>query len=90
MLNVTKWLVSGMNNNTALTKPDPLKKVYSALDAVMEEVILAEEASLEIICSKLQEENLVAKSPDIEKIIGILQDWGKVPANEIKERALRI
>lgn len=74
-------------NNTVFTKSDPLKQSYSALDVVMQEVILAEEETLKAICARLKEENLAAKSPVIEKIIGILQDWGKVPANEIKQRA---
>ncbi|MFA5089789.1 MAG: hypothetical protein WC510_01990 [Candidatus Omnitrophota bacterium] len=72
--------------NTTLTKPNPLKQAFSALDTVMQEVCLAEEETIRIVCSKLRE----AQGPGITAIIGILQDWGKVPAAELKERALRL
>jgi len=67
-----------------------LKGAYSQIDTLIQEVAEAEQASLENICAKLQEENKKANSPLIEKIVGVLKDWGKVPANEIKERSLRL
>jgi hypothetical protein len=73
--------------NTMLTKPNPLKKAYTVVDSVMQEVILAEEETLKVICSKLQEENLATKNPIIDKIIEILKDWGKVSVSELRARA---
>lgn len=64
-----------------------LKQAYKTIDDVRQEVVLAEEASLEIICAKLQEENSKIKSPVIDRVIAILKDWGKVSANKIKQRA---
>lgn len=70
------------NENTGL------KEAYKTMDEVIQEVVLAEQDSLENICSKLRQENSKANSPVIARIIAILEDWGKVPAAEIKERAL--
>ena len=67
-----------------------LKEAYKVIDDVMQEVNLAEESSLEAICSKLQQENVKFKSPVIDSIISILKQWGKVPANEIKAEVDRL
>ena len=67
-----------------------LKEAYKAIDDVMQEVNLAEESSLDAICSKLQQENAKFKSPVIDSIISILKQWGKVPANEIKAEVDRL
>jgi len=67
-----------------------IKGAYLQIDTLIQEVAEAERASLENICAKLQEENIKTQSPLIEKIVGVLKDWGKVPANEIKERSLKL
>jgi len=67
-----------------------LKEAFKTLDQVIEEATLAEQTSLEIICTKLQEENSKLHSPVVDKIIGVLKDWSKVPVNEIKERVLKL
>lgn len=80
----------GKMANETLTKLGTVKQAYSVLEEVMQEVVLSEEAALQAICNRLKEENSKAKSPAIAKIIGVLQDWGKVSAEELKERALHI
>ena len=72
-----------MNNTT-------LKQAYSAINQIIQEVTLAEQTSLENICNKLKQENDKVNSPVITRVIDILRDWGKVPALEIKNRALNI
>ena len=61
-----------------------LKQAFNTLDEVIQEVVSAEQISLEIICIKLQEENLKIKSSVIDKIIAILRQWNKIPSSEIK------
>lgn len=63
-----------------------LKETYKTIDQVIEEVVLAEQASLENICSKLQEENLKAKNSVIDRAIAILRQWGKISSSEIKAK----
>ncbi len=72
------------------SKPNPLKQAYAALDVVIEEVVQAEEETLKAICTRLREANLQARDPVIDQILGILGDWGKVPASELRERAGRL
>jgi hypothetical protein len=64
-----------------------LKQAFKTIDEIIQEVHMAEETSLDIICSKLQEENSRFKSPVVTKIISILRQWGKIPANEIQNEA---
>ena len=76
-----------MGNVTLLKKPEPVKQAYAALDAVMQEVVLAEEETMRLICARLRKE---AAGPAVEQICGILQDWGKFPANELRTRAEKL
>jgi len=62
-----------------------LKRAYSAIDSVMEEVFLAEEQALQGMCSLLESENLRFKNKIIQEVISVLRQWNKIPAVVIKE-----
>jgi hypothetical protein len=76
--------------NAILTKHNQFKQAYATIEQVLQEVVLAEQSSLENICIKLRQENTKVNSPVITQIIDILGDWGKISAHEIKERAINI
>lgn len=63
---------------------ETIKKAYNEIDTILQEVITAEEQSLEGICHLLEQENLKYKSPVIKEIIRLLDKWNKAPSNEIK------
>lgn len=62
-----------------------LKRAYSAIDSVMEEVFLAEEEALRNICSLLESENSKIKSKIIEEVVSVLRQWNRIPAVDIRE-----
>ena len=63
-----------------------IKKAYSVIDSVMQEVFLDEEHALQGICFLLESENLKFKSKIIDAVISVLRQWNKIPVNEIKEK----
>ncbi|MDP2911991.1 MAG: hypothetical protein Q8N76_06655 [Candidatus Omnitrophota bacterium] len=73
-----------------IARVSALKKAYSAIDSVMEEVFLDEEQALQGMCSLLELENLKFKSKIIEEVISVLRQWNKIPANEIKAKVEEI
>lgn len=73
-----------------IVRVSALKRAYSAIDSVMEEVFLDEEQALQGMCSLLELENLKFKSKIIEEVIFILSQWNKIPANEIKAKVEEI
>ncbi len=68
-----------------IARVSALKRAYSAIDSVMEEVFLAEEQALQGMCSLLESENLRFKSKIIQEVISVLRQWNKIPAVVIKE-----
>lgn len=70
----------------ALVQASELKGAYKTIDAIIEEMFLAEEESLQIICSLLESENSKLKSKIIEKIIPVLRQWNKIPATELRAK----
>ena len=68
-----------------IARVSALKRAYSAIDSVMEEVFLAEEQALQGMCSLLESENLKFKSKIIQEVISVLRQWNKIPAVVIKE-----
>lgn len=68
-----------------IVRVSALKRAYSAIDSVIEEVFLAEEEALRNICSLLESENSKFKSKIIEEVISVLRQWNKIPAVEIRE-----
>jgi hypothetical protein len=67
-----------------------LKQAYKTMDDVIQEIVLAEKESLEIVCNKLEEENQKMGSAVIKKVVLILKEWGSIPAIKIKEKALAL
>ena len=67
-----------------------IKKAYKVVDEVIHDVMLAEEESLCEICALLETENAKFNSEVIKKIIAILKQWNKIPANEIKAKVKAI
>lgn len=67
-----------------------VKKAYNEIDAVLQEVITAEEQSLEGMRHLLEQENLKFKSPAIKEVIRLLGKWNKVPSNEIKAEVIKL
>jgi len=68
-----------------IARVSALKRAYSAIDSVMEEVFLAEEQALHGMCSLLESENSRFKSKIIQEVISVLRQWNKIPAVVIKE-----
>ncbi len=68
-----------------IARVSALKRAYSAIDSVMEEVFLAEEQALQGMCSLLESENLRFKSKIIQEVISVFRQWNKIPAVVIKE-----
>jgi len=73
-----------------IVRVSALKRAYSAIDSVMEEVFLAEEQALQGMCSLLESENLEFKSKIIDAVISVLRQWNKIPATEIKAKVEEI
>ncbi len=63
-----------------------LKKAYSVIDSVMQEVFLDEEQALQGMCSLLESENLKFRSRIIDDVISVLRQWNKIPVNEVREK----
>ena len=59
---------------------------YGVVEEIMQEVILAEEEALSLLCFLLECENKRFNSMIIKEVISVLNLWGKIPANEIKAR----
>lgn len=67
-----------------------LNKAYKVVDEIIQEVNLAEEESLCVICLLLEEENARFNSRIIQEVISSLKLWNKISANEIKAKVEKI
>lgn len=65
---------------------DNLRKTYSTIDSVMQEMLVMEEQALEGICFLLESESLKSRSGIIDAVISVLKQWNKIPAVEIKAK----
>jgi hypothetical protein len=90
MILASKTIIGSDMKNATLTKHNPAKQSYSTLESVMQEVVLAEQSSLEIMCSLLEKENIRYKSKVISVIISLLKDWNTKPSSEIQEKAIAL
>lgn len=76
------YICEKMNND--------LKKTYSVIDSVMQEMLVMEEQALQGICCLLESENSKLKSKTIEEVISVLKQWNKIPVGEIKTKVSEI
>ena len=61
-----------------------IKKVYSTIDSILEEVCLSEEMAIQNICILLEKENIKFGNQIIKEVVLVLRQWNKIPVNEIK------
>ena len=67
-----------------------IKKVYSTIDSILEEVCLSEEMAIQNICILLEKENIKFGNQIIKEVILVLRQWNKIPVNEIKIKTERL
>ena len=75
---------------SSTTGNSEIKKAYKVVDEVIQDVMLAEEESLDGICALLETENAKFNSEVIKEIIAILKQWNRLPANEIKAKVAAV
>ena len=63
-----------------------INRTYGVVDEIMQEVILAEEEALSLLCFLLEQENVKFNSRIIKEVISVLNLWNKIPANKIKAK----
>ena len=61
-----------------------MKKAYEAIDSVMQDMCLSEEAAIQTACLILEKENIKFDSQVIRDMTSTLKQWNKIPVNEIK------
>ena len=67
-----------------------IKKVYSTIDSIIEEVCLSEEMAIQNICILLEKENIKFGNQIIKEVVLVLRQWNKIPVNEIKIKTERL
>jgi len=67
-----------------------IKKVYSTIDSILEEVCLSEEMAIQNICILLEKENIKFGNQIIKEVVLVLRQWNKIPVNEIKIKTERL
>ena len=67
-----------------------IKKVYSTIDSILEEVCLSEEMAIQNICILLEKENIKFGNQIINEVVLVLRQWNKIPVNEIKIKTERL
>lgn len=76
--------------NAPKLEGNTLDDCYNTLDTVLQEVAMADEAILSIVCKRLCEENDVLGNPIIEVICIVLSKINRMPSTELLKATMQL